>query len=237
MTSTLVVLAATLALVGLGKLLASTGVLTPARSRRLAAVLTDGAFPVLCLSRIGAMDGPTLRARASVPALMAVVLVAGAVTGELAARLLRLDAEVRRSVRFCVAMPNWIFLPLPIVAWRYGRPGVELVLLGNVGAQLFLWTAGGLLLSGRTVKGPLRLLARNAGLWGTLGGTCWHLQDARIHQARWSTSCGSSWSGSGRVRCGSRRLRWARSFAGVDSQHSTARSRHFSARGSSSFLS
>jgi predicted permease len=168
--STFAVLALTMALIGAGHLLARQGVLGPERNRKLSTLLTDGAFPMLCLSRISAMDGPTLRARVVVPLVMGGLLVTGALTGDLFARVLGLGREARRSVRFCVAMPNWIFLPLPIVLWRYGAPGAQVVLLGNVGAQLFLWTVGVLLLAGRSAENPLRLLARNMGLWGTAGG-------------------------------------------------------------------
>ncbi len=168
--STFAVLAVTMALIGVGHLLARHRVLTTARNHTLAALLTDAAFPLLCLSRIGAMSGPLLRARVAIPLLMGGVLVLGALVGEVGARLLGLGSEARRSVRFCVAMPNWIFLPLPIVLWRYGAPGAQVVLLGNVGAQFFLWTVGVLLLAGRSAENPLRVLARNMGLWGTAAG-------------------------------------------------------------------
>ena len=61
--STFAVLAVTMALIGVGHLLARHRVLTTARNHTLAALLTDAAFPLLCLSRIGAMSGPLLRAR------------------------------------------------------------------------------------------------------------------------------------------------------------------------------
>ncbi len=170
MIASFAVLAAAMALMAIGYALASRGGLTPARNTRLAALLTDVAFPLLCLSRISAMSGPVLRARVAIPLLMGGLLALGAVVGEVSSRLLGLRIDARRSVRFSVAMPNWIFLPLPIVIWRYGDGGAQVVLLGNVGAQVFLWTAGVLLLAGRTVKNPLRMLARNMGLWGTAGG-------------------------------------------------------------------
>ncbi len=170
MSATFAVLAVTMALIAVGRALALRGVLTPARNQRLASVLTDAAFPMLCLSRISAMSGPLLRERVSIPLLMGSLLLLGALVGEVGARVLGLSSEARRSVRFCVAMPNWIFLPLPIVLWRYGNAGAQVVLLGNVGAQFFLWTFGVLLLAGRTAENPLRMLARNMGLWGTAGG-------------------------------------------------------------------
>jgi len=168
--STFAVLALTMALIGAGHVLARRSVLGAERNQKVAAMLTDAAFPMLCLSRISAMDGPTLRARVAVPLVMGALLVTGALTGDAFGRALGLGREARRSVRFCVAMPNWIFLPLPIVLWRYGNEGAQVVLLGNVGAQLFLWTIGVLLLAGRSAENPVRLLARNMGLWGTAGG-------------------------------------------------------------------
>ena len=170
MTATFAVLAVTMVLIAAGRMLAMRGVLTPARNQRLASLLTDAAFPMLCLSRISAMSGPLLRERVTIPLLMGALLLLGALIGDVGARVLGLSSEARRSVRFCVAMPNWIFLPLPIVLWRYGNAGAQVVLLGNVGAQFFLWTFGVLLLAGRTAENPLRMLARNMGLWGTAGG-------------------------------------------------------------------
>ncbi len=170
MAATFAVLAVTMVLIAAGRALAVGGTLTPSRNQKLALLLTDVAFPLLCLSRISAMDGPLLRARVTLPLLMGFLLLLGALVGDVGARVLGLSAEARRSVRFCVAMPNWIFLPLPIVLWRYGTAGAQVVLLGNVGAQFFLWTIGVLLLAGRTTENPFRMLLRNMGLWGTAAG-------------------------------------------------------------------
>jgi len=51
-------------------------------------------------------------------------------------------AEQKNTFVFLAAIPNWIFLPLPIVEAMYGDAGVRTLLLGNVGAQLMLWSFG-----------------------------------------------------------------------------------------------
>ena len=152
------ILALTLLAMGGGHLLARRGLLTPPRTRRLARFLADVAFPLLCLLRIAPMDGATLRAGAGVPIAVILLLALSALLGEGLARAARIEPRHRPGVHFCAALPNWIFLPLPIAAWLYGEAGVLVVLLGNVGAQLFLWTAGVALQSG----------ARRLDLWGLL---------------------------------------------------------------------
>lgn len=79
--------------------------------------------------------------------------------------------ERRRTLAFVIAVPNWIYLPLPIAAGLYGEVGTRTVLLGNVGALLWLWTAGVFLLSGQaSARSALRAIASRPGLWATLGG-------------------------------------------------------------------
>lgn len=77
----------------------------------------------------------------------------------------------RRTLIFVIAVPNWIYLPLPIAAGLYGAVGTRTVLLINVGALLWLWTAGVFILSGQaSLRSALRVIASRLGLWGTLAG-------------------------------------------------------------------
>ena len=77
----------------------------------------------------------------------------------------------RRTLIFVIAVPNWIYLPLPIAAGLYGAIGTRTVLLINVGALLWLWTAGSFILSGQaSLRSALRAIASRPGLWGTLAG-------------------------------------------------------------------
>ena len=77
----------------------------------------------------------------------------------------------RRTLIFVIAVPNWIYLPLPIAAGLYGAIGTRTVLLLNVGALLWLWTAGVFILSGQaSLRSALRAITSRPGLWGTLAG-------------------------------------------------------------------
>jgi malate permease and related proteins len=77
--------------------------------------------------------------------------------------------EQRKTLKFLVTIPNWVFLPLPIAEELYGTAGVRTVLLCNAGAQLVLWSFGVWILHG-SVRHSLRNLLTNTGLWATLLG-------------------------------------------------------------------
>ena len=78
---------------------------------------------------------------------------------------------LRRTLTFIIAVPNWIYLPLPIAAGLYGEIGTRTVLLCNVGALIWLWTFGVYILSGRSSLGAaLRAVGARPGLWATLAG-------------------------------------------------------------------
>lgn len=79
------------------------------------------------------------------------------------------SAERRRTTAFLVAVPNWIFLPLPLAQAVGGEAGVRTVLLLNVPAQLILWTLNLAMLRG-TWSGAhgLRSMAFNPGLVATV---------------------------------------------------------------------
>lgn len=97
--------------------------------------------------------------------LMAVALVAGALGTR------RLAAPLRRTAWLAAAMPNWIFLPLPVAALLHGSIGIATVLLVNVAAQFYLWTMSvGILRGFRATarSGGVHLL--NPGLLATLVG-------------------------------------------------------------------
>jgi malate permease and related proteins len=73
------------------------------------------------------------------------------------------------AAMFLVAIPNWVFPPLPIVQALYGDTGVRTVLLCNTGAQLVLWSFGVWILHG-AMRQAARSLLTNVGLWATAPG-------------------------------------------------------------------
>jgi len=50
--------------------------------------------------------------------------------------------DKKNTAVFLAAMPNWIYLPLPIVQGLFGAAGVSDILLYNVGFQVALWSIG-----------------------------------------------------------------------------------------------
>jgi len=105
-----------------------------------------------------------------VPILGAAVIVIAKVVGQLGMPLFRHKGALATAV-FLVAMPNWVFFPLPIVEKLFGDAGVRDVLLCNVGAQLMLWTIGVWTLRGTmSRKMAFKELALNHGLVATVAG-------------------------------------------------------------------
>lgn len=137
----------------------------------LSRVVLDVSLPALAFTAIVKTTSPKERDEALLLPLFGFVLCAlsalvGAVMAWLTARPPR-----RRTLLFVIAMPNWIYLPLPIAAALYGTAGTRTVLLCNVGALLFLWTIGVFILSGRASLGSaLRQVAARPGLWATAAG-------------------------------------------------------------------
>ena len=72
----------------------------------------------------------------------------------LAARLLRLRwPQPARTFAFSAAIPNWGYLPIPLVQQLFGTETTGVLFIHNVGLEIGLWSAGVWLLSG---EGSLR---------------------------------------------------------------------------------
>ena len=146
------------------------GAFTGETTQRLGWLVVDVTFPALVFTQmLQTITAATLWASLWLPlAALGVMGVATAV-GWAGARLVRARAE-RPTFAFLVATPNWIYLPLPIMLALFGAEGVRAVLLFNVGAQIFLWTAGVALIRGRLDRAELRQLLLNPGLLATVAG-------------------------------------------------------------------
>ncbi|MCG3150318.1 MAG: hypothetical protein PCFJNLEI_03801 [Verrucomicrobiae bacterium] len=137
----------------------------------LSRLVVDVAFPALGLtSMLRTIDPVALRANWFCPLLgLGLIAFAYLVTALLSASCR--TAEERHTCLFLTGMPNYIFLPLPIVEGLYGNDGVRVLLLYSIGAALGFWTIGVWVLTGRkALGGALRQLAGNAGLWATIAG-------------------------------------------------------------------
>lgn len=142
-------------------------------TRAVSRIVVDTCFPALAfLGILRTVAAGGLGAGAWALGLAAVLFALSAATGLAAARLV---ARPRRpTVAFLVAMPNWIFLPLPIAPALWGPPAAGTVLWINLAMQLLIWSAGIALLQarpgGRGGPGRLRLVLGNPAFLASLAG-------------------------------------------------------------------
>lgn len=133
-------------------------------------LILDIAFPALTFTQmVRTVDGASLTAGMPLCVTAIVILVLAHGVGWGVSRLF--PAAHRPSFIFLAGMPNWIFLPLAIVPTVVGDAGIRAVLLFNIPAQVFLWTAGVWVLRGQ-LRGAhcARQLFLNPGLLATLAG-------------------------------------------------------------------
>ena len=135
----------------------------------LSRLVVDVAFPALVFTQIlRTVDAPALRDNWISPVLCGLLIVVAYFVGLLLSPVFSGKAQ-RNTFIFLVAIPNWVFLPLPIAQALYGDAGVRTVLLCNAGAQLVLWSFGVWILHG-SMRQALRNLCTNIGLWATAAG-------------------------------------------------------------------
>ena len=135
----------------------------------LSRLVVDVAFPALVFTQmLQTVDASALRAEWYSPLLCGSLIFIAYFVGLALAPLFSGQAQ-RPTFIFLTAIPNWIFLPLPIAQALYGDAGVRTVLLCNVGAQFVLWSFGVWILHG-TMRHAVRSLLTNTGLWATAAG-------------------------------------------------------------------
>ncbi|MCX5787387.1 MAG: AEC family transporter [Elusimicrobia bacterium] len=157
--------------IGLGWLARRRGLVDAAAATAIGRLTVDVAFPALVVTQLlKTVDPAALRHEWAVPLMGAFTLCLAGGVG-LALRPFFSDRSGAPTFVFLVAIPNWIFLPLPIAEALFGGDGVRQVLLFNVGAQAILWTLGVWTLSG---PGPARSdwkpLLLNPGILSTACG-------------------------------------------------------------------
>ncbi len=174
MQTSLVVLGAVLAVLavmGVGALARRRGLLDDGAARALSRLVADVTFPALCLDGLARSDGATVAQGWIAVGLGFGTLGLAALVGVALARAMRVPPAARPTVVFAIAIGNWIFLPLPVAEALFGEHGTTIVILNNVGAQVFLWTLGIVILrSGRFDVAALGAIVRSPGLWATLVG-------------------------------------------------------------------
>lgn len=154
------------------------GYLSENTGRIMSRLLVDLVFPALVFTQmLKTVNAEVVRAGWYIP-LLGVGLMGIAEMAALAALPFFCSRDKKNTAVFLASMPNWLYLPLPIVQGLFGAAGVRDILLYNVGFQAALWTIGIWTLgAGRPDIKSLRLLALNPGLLATLAGIllalCW----------------------------------------------------------------
>ena len=152
-----------------GWLARSRGFLAADFTATLSRLVVDVAFPALVFTQmLRTVDAAALRDGWIGPVLCGLVILMAYLVGLLLAPVFSGKTQ-RNTFIFLVAIPNWVFLPLPIVQALYGDTGVRTVLLSNAGAQLVLWSFGVWILHGAMRQAAKNLLT-NVGLWATAAG-------------------------------------------------------------------
>lgn len=159
-----------LAVMGIGAVLRRRGIVSEAAAAGMGRIVADVAFPALCLEGLAHAERSTLAEGAIVAVLGFVTLGIATLVGLALVRALGVPARARPTAVFAIAIGNWIFLPLPVAGALYGTAGTTTVLLNNVGAQIFLWTFGIVILKGRFDASAARAIGTSPGLWATLAG-------------------------------------------------------------------
>lgn len=149
------------------------GLLDTESTRSLGRVLVDMVFPAMVfVSLLATIRIETLAQDWQIPVIAIGVLGVSYLLGRLFWPWVGRDGD-RASFVFLAAMPNWIFIPLPIIESLYGAAGIRYVLLFNFGTQVLLWTGGVWILSSREGKragSDWGHLLANPGLWATVAG-------------------------------------------------------------------
>jgi malate permease and related proteins len=133
-------------LIGCGFFARRRGLLSAQGTNDLARVSIALIYPALIFISITELSLPELKAHLSLPLLTMVIALTGFGLGLIAVRFLgRVAPETSRAFLFHCLINNYLFLPLPLVLFRYGEKGVALLVFASVGYELFLWSLGVLL--------------------------------------------------------------------------------------------
>lgn len=163
-------LAILLLVVGVGWLARRRGWLGEPATTVLSRICVDYCFPCLTFTQMLRIVGQRPLAEQGGILLLGAVLMSIALgAGGWGTR--GVPAPLRRTAWLAAAMPNWIFLPLPVATLLYGANGLATVLLVNVVAQFYLWTTSvGILRGFRAAARSGGTLLLNPGLLATLAG-------------------------------------------------------------------
>ena len=140
----------TFIVLGCGFALRRFGGMKPEADRSLLTVAVNFLYP--CFIADTVLRSPALRdpgTVATAPAVGFALLLISFAAGALIARLLRLQwPQPARTFAFASVIPNWGYLPVPLVQQLFGTNTTGVLFVHNIGLELALWSAGVWLLSG-----------------------------------------------------------------------------------------
>ena len=137
-----------LLLVSAGFFARRRGLLSAQGTNDLAKIAIALIYPALVFVSITQLSLADLRAHLALPLLTMAIAMTGFGLGLLALRFLgRVPSETSRAFLFHCLINNYLFLPLPLVLFRYGSPGVALLVFSSVGFEFLLWSLGVVLFS------------------------------------------------------------------------------------------
>ncbi len=147
--------------------------LSPTLTKALSLLVVQVTFPALVfVQMLDTVSFAALQRGWWIPIFAVLSIIFASWVGKGMVGLFRVPSESRKTFVFLSSLPNWVFLPLPIVSDLYGPAGVRFVLLYNLGAQIVLWTYGVRLLQHNADKKESALvsLLSNVGVLATLAG-------------------------------------------------------------------
>ncbi len=165
-------LAAMFVVMGVGWWMRRANWLAAGATATLSNLTIQVAFPCLTLDQmLRTLDRAALQQSVPLIGLGFVMMVLSAAVGVGMTFRWNRDSARGRTAAFLIAIPNWIFLPLPLAQAVAGDVGTRTILLLNVPAQVVLWTLGLGLLRGE-MRGAhgVRGLLTNPGLLATAAG-------------------------------------------------------------------
>ena len=126
------------------------GKLRPEADRSLMSVAINFLYP--CLIAHTVMGNPALQDIGNVvlaPIVGAFLLIGTLIVGVIAARVLRIPRpQPSATFAFTAAIPNWGYLPIPLVKSIFGDRVTGVLFVHNVGLELMLWSVGVWVLAG-----------------------------------------------------------------------------------------
>ena len=132
-----------LALISCGYFARRGGLITAQGTTDLARICMTIIYPALIFVSMTQLSLPELRANFTLPPLAMVIAISGFLLGLLAARFLGdVQPATTRAFLFHCLINNYLFLPLPLVLFRYGEKGVALLVFSSVGYEVLLWSLG-----------------------------------------------------------------------------------------------